>query len=73
MINPNVTDNSIVPGDYRWDVSQGSVNAPAGTILLGMLVHRRRAIGGGEYQSFFVESASGNIPPAGTEYRRART
>jgi hypothetical protein len=73
VINPNVTDNSIVPGDYRWDGSQGSVNAPAGTILLGMLVHRRRAIGGGEYQSFFVESASGNIPPAGTEYRRART
>jgi hypothetical protein len=73
VINPNVTDNSIVPGDYRWDVSQGSVNAPAETITLGMLVHRRRAPGGGEYQSFFVESASGNIPADGTQYRRTRT
>ncbi len=62
------TANTIAPGIYHIDTSKGSVGGPDG-VSFGMLIHVRRASGGGETQMVIVE---GPEHLAGQIHTRAR-
>lgn len=63
----SVTDNSIVPGYYRYSTVSGSSGGPSG-VTVGILDHRRRAAGGGEVQTLITDDAA----LLGRVYTRAR-
>lgn len=67
--NASVIDNSLSTGFYNYDTTSGSTGGPAG-VVIGLLIHSRRAAGGGETQFCISEVGGGG---AGSIYARART
>lgn len=69
--NASVTDGSIVPGFHAYDTTLGSSGGPTGT-KTGILLHQRRAAGGGEVQLLIVDSATSSASTPGITFSRSR-
>ena len=70
--NAGVTDNSIAPGFYTYDTTATSSGGPAG-VQRGLMLHLRRAAGGGETQILVAETGLTTGIVAGLSFSRART
>lgn len=71
VANIGLTDSTIAPGLYAYDVALGSSGGPTGA-QAGILLHQRRGAGQ-EVQLLVVEASTASAAPVGAIFSRART
>jgi hypothetical protein len=69
--NASVTNESIAPGFYSYEVGSGSSGGPGG-VTKGSIWHSRRSANSGETQLMVVEASSADAFPVGSVASRSR-